>query len=146
MRTKLMLTNSFIISVIKYAAPILINSNHNLLSKLQVLIMKSVRPILGFKSFKYSTSRIMNELKWCTIYQLIMKECITLIHKSIHKNQPKSIFNFFTYSIHKNENICTVRKPILCNIPKSNSINKTIFVNGLYLYNTLPDDILSKNP
>ena len=39
-RTKLILTYSVIISVIKYAAPILINSNKNITSKLQMLIMK----------------------------------------------------------------------------------------------------------
>ena len=75
-----------------------------------------------------------------------MKEGISLIHKSLYDYQPQSIFKFFTYSVNKNENIRTVRKPILCDIPKSNSMNKTIFVNGLYLYNTLPDDIISKNP
>ena len=108
--------------------------------------MKCSRPILGFCSFKYSTNKIMNELKWNTIYQIITKECITLIHKAMYENQLRYIVDFFTYSVNSNDNIRMVRKPILCNIPKSNCMNKTIMVNGLYLYNKLPYDLKLKNP
>ena len=92
-----MLTNPVIISVIKYSSPLLINSNRNITAKLQTLIMKSARPILGFRSYKYSTNKIMCELKWMTIYQIIMMERIDLIHKAIFENQPKSIYNLFTF-------------------------------------------------
>ena len=81
-----MLTNSIIISVIRYASPIFINSNNSSLSKLQTLIMKCSRPILGFKSLKYSTNKIMNLLKWNTIYQMIIKESIIFIHKTVYDN------------------------------------------------------------
>ena len=45
--TKNILTNSIILSVIRYASPILNSSSTNHLSKLQVIIMKCSRPILG---------------------------------------------------------------------------------------------------
>ena len=76
MLTKLMLTNSVIISVIRYAAPILISSNNTQISKIQVLLMKCSRPILRFISYKYSAQKIINSLKWPTAYQLIAKEAI----------------------------------------------------------------------
>ena len=85
-RTKRILTNSIIISVIRQAAPILINSNNSLISKLQVVLMKCSRPILGFKSYKYSTQRIMNELKWLNAYQIVIKESLLFIHKIIYNN------------------------------------------------------------
>ena len=54
-RTKLMLTNSIIVSVIQYAVPILISGSNKLISKLQVLLMRCSHPILGFTSYKLST-------------------------------------------------------------------------------------------
>ena len=77
-RTRKILTNSIILSVIRYASPVLISSSTNHLSKLQVMIMKCSRPILGIKSFKYSTQKIMNELNWLPIYQIVTKETILL--------------------------------------------------------------------
>ena len=82
-RTKKILTNSIIVSVIRYAAPILINSNNTLISKLQVVLIKCSRPILGFKSYKYSTQHIIKELNWLNAYQIITKETIIFIHKII---------------------------------------------------------------
>ena len=61
-RTKLMLTNSIIISVIRYAAPILICSSNKLISKLQFLLMRCSRPILGFTSYKLSKQKIIGKL------------------------------------------------------------------------------------
>merc|ERR1712082_215648 len=59
-RTKRMVTNCLIISVFRYASPLLINSSAIEINKLQVLLMKCTRPILGYQSFKWSTSKIMN--------------------------------------------------------------------------------------
>ena len=75
-----------------------------------------------------------------------MKASILIIHKTIFENQPKSIADFFTFWINKNDTICSIRKPILFNIPKSNSMNETVFVNSLYLYNELPYDLKRTNP
>ena len=75
-RTKILLTNSLIISIFRYASPLLINSNNNEINKLQVLLRKCSRPILGFSSYKMSTNKIMSQLKWLTIPHIIMKESI----------------------------------------------------------------------
>ena len=63
-RTKKIITTSVIISIFRYGAPILIDSTALQLQKLQTLIMKISRPILGFISFKWSTVKIMNNLGW----------------------------------------------------------------------------------
>ena len=39
-RTKLILMNSLVVSVVRYGYPLIINSNANLISKLQTLFMK----------------------------------------------------------------------------------------------------------
>ena len=109
-RTKIILTNSLIISIFRYASPLLINSNNNEINKLQVLLMKCSRPILGFSSYKMSTNKIMSQLKMLTIPHLIMKESILFLHKITYENLPKSIFNLYTYSHNDNNNIRSIRK------------------------------------
>ena len=92
-RTKRMLTNSLIISVFRYASPLLINSTDIEINKLQVLLMKCSRPILGYQSLKWSTTKIMNKLNWLTIPHMIAKESILFLHKISFENIPKSLFN-----------------------------------------------------
>ena len=141
-----MLTNSIIISVIRYPACIVISSNNATLSKLQVLIMKCSRPILGFNSYQYSTSKIMQLLNWSTIYQIIMKESILLVHKSVYENKPKAITQFYTYSLNTDKKVRSICKPIIKDHHNSKHMNKTLLLNGLYLYNQLSEDIKYKNP
>ena len=50
-RTSKMLVNSIIISVFKYGCPLLINSNTQSLNKINSLLLKCTRPILGFQSY-----------------------------------------------------------------------------------------------
>ena len=133
-------------SVIKYASCILITSNKSSLSKLQTLIMKCSLPILGIKSYKYSTYEIRAELKWNTMYSMIMKESMTLIYKSVFENKPWAITDFFTFSLKSSANIRSCCKPIIKDIPKAKIMNKTLLFNGLNLYNLLDDDIKFKNP
>ena len=62
----------------------------------------------------------MYELKWNTIYQIIMKESIILIHKSVYENKPKAVTQFYTYSLNSNNNIrstlMNVYQYFMCNI------------------------------
>ena len=109
-------------------------------------MMKCSRPILGFKSLKYSTNKIMNLLNWNTIYQMIIKESILFIHKRVYDNQACAITQFYTYSLNTKNNIRSVRKPIIREIPNSNRVKQTLLHKGLYLYNPLPDDLKFKNP
>ena len=117
-----------------------------MISKLQVLMMKCSRPILGFKSYKYSTQRIMKELNWLNAYQIITKETIIFIHKIIYNNQPKAMTQFFTFSLTNSQNHRYCRKSIVTeNIPSSKGKKSLIFF-GNYLYNTLPNNLKFKNP
>ena len=145
-RTKKILTNSIIVSVIRYAAPILINSNNTLISKLQVVLMKCSRPILGFKSYKYSTQRIMKELNWLNAYQIVTKETIIFIHKIIYDNQPKAMTQFFTFSLTNSQNHRFCRKSIVTENISSSKGKKSLIFFGNHLYNTLPNNLKLKNP
>ena len=112
-------------SVIRYIAALLISSSNNLISKIQVLIMKCSRPILGYKSQKYSTQRIIQELGWLTAYQLITKETILFVHKILYNSKPISIYELFTFSINETQNIRSIRKPMVRDYHQSQKAHRS---------------------
>ena len=99
-----------VVSIFRYCSPILIDSEVKMLDKLQTLLMKCTRPILGIKSFKMSTIQIMTELRIMTVQQMVMKESIQFIHKILNNQSPAIIFQLFTQSYGKEENIRGVKK------------------------------------
>merc|ERR1712121_337682 len=111
--SQIIFLKSMVISIFRYCSPILIDREVKMLDRLQTLLMKCTRPILGIKSFKMSTLQIMAKLKILTVHQLVMKESIQFIHKILTNKSPGVIFNLFTQSNCKNENIRGVRKFIV---------------------------------
>ena len=134
------------LSVIRYASLILVSSSNKCLSKLQVLLMKCAGPLLGFKSFKFSTQKIMSELKQLSIYQLVTKESVLFIHKIIYENQPKSISNLITFSLSNSKNHRSAHKSIMVEDHNSKRTQKSVIYMSNHLYNYLPSDIKNKNP
>ena len=122
----LILNNSLNIRVIGYYSLILFSSSNNLILKLQVLLMKCSCPILGYKSFKFSTQKFMNQLKWLTADKLITKELILFIHKTIINNQLKAISDHFTFSLHDSNNLRPSRKLLISEEHDSKTAQKSL--------------------
>ena len=123
----------------------LINSSTIEIKKLQVLLMKCSRPILGYQSLKWSTSKIMSKLNWLTIPHMIAKESILFLHKISFENIPKSLFNLYTYSHNNSKNLRSNRKIMVKNISNSENVKKSLVFKSVYLMNTLPDEIIKYN-
>ena len=112
-----------------------------MIEKLQTLLMKCTRLILGIKSFKMSTMEIMSELKILSVQHMVIKESIQFIHKVIVNKSPSVIYNLFTQSNCKNENIRGVRKYMVKKSHKSNKVTNSLFYRALYLFNCLETDV-----
>ena len=145
-RTKLILINSIIVSVFRYCCPLLIDSNCTSLNKLQTLLMKCARTILGFRSLKMTTVKIMKELNMVTIHHMIMKESIMFIHKVLFNGGPHVILKMMTFSLNNNPNIRSVRKPMMANYHKSQKVIQSLFYRSIHLYNMLDHDLKLYNP
>ena len=141
-----MLFNSLIISVFKYACPILINSGYYLLKKLNTLLLKCTRPILEFHSYKWSMAKIMKLLGWVTVYHMVVMESILFIHKCIYENCPSTITELITFSINRDINVRNVRKPIVAKQHKSIKVKPLLINKSIYLYNQLPDELRTYSP
>ena len=88
----------------------------------------------------------MNELNMITIHHLIIKKTLLFIHKILYNEKPEVIFRLFTYSRANNENIRSVRKPMVKNCPKNSKISQSFFYRAIYMYNCLDHDIKIYNP
>ena len=75
-RTKLILMNSFIISIFYYCCPLQVGSNCNMITKKETLLIKHTCCIYGYRAYKKSTISIMRELEILAIPHLIIKETI----------------------------------------------------------------------
>ena len=143
-RTKHILSTSIILSIFRYAAPILIDCNKIQLRTLQTLLLKTTRPILGFNSYKWNTSRILGTLKWPSIYHLIISESLKFIHKPIYESTPPAIINLFDKSLKGNSR--KLPQPYMNIKENSEYMSKSIFYQTLFMYRLLPDTIRNLNP
>ena len=139
--SKIIFLKSMVICIIRYCSPILIDSEVKMLDKLQTLLMNCTRPILGISSFKMSTLQIMAELRILTVHQMVMKESIQFIHKVLSKKSPGVIFNLFSQSNSKMDNIWEVRKFRVKLSHKSNKVTNSLFYRALYLFNCLAIEV-----
>merc|ERR1711954_89892 len=94
-KSKIILFKAMVLSVIRYCSPISIDSDLKMIDKLQTLLMKCTRPILGFESYKLSTLQIMAELRIQTVHLMIVKESIQFIHKVLLRKTPAVIYDLF---------------------------------------------------
>ena len=132
-KTKTILMNSIVISIFRYCCPLLINSNTNLIAKLQTQLMKCTRYILGYESYKMSTVAIMNNLKFMTVYHMIVKESVSFIHKIIYNNSPSAIYNLLSYS-EDDRNMRKVRKVRVNQVPINQKVKDSIIYRSIYLF------------
>merc|ERR1712090_69564 len=112
-KTKLMVINSVIISVIRYAAPLLIDSTKAQLQQIQTIILKVSRSILGYDSYRLSTSQILDKLNWMSIHHIIMSESLKFFHKIIFNQEPFCLNKYFIYSLNRSDVVRLIRKPRL---------------------------------
>merc|ERR1712240_835178 len=85
--------------------------------------------------------QIMSKLKILTVQQMVMKETIQFIHKVISNKSPSVIYNLFTQSNCKNDNIRGVRKYMVRKSHKLNKVTNSLFYRALYLFNCLETDV-----
>merc|ERR1711895_142861 len=142
-KSKIIFFKSMVLSVIRYCSPILVDSDAKLIDKLQTLLMKCTRPILGFQSFKMSTLHIMSELRIQTVHQMIVRESIQFIHKVLSKKSPGVIYELFIQS--NLENVRGVRKYRVKNNHKSSKVTNSLFYRAIYFLNCLDNEVRNYN-
>ena len=142
-KSKIIFFKSMVLSIIRYCSPILIDSDAKMIDKLQTLLMKCTRPILGFHSFKMSTLQIMSELRIQTVHLMIIRESIQFIHKVLTKKSPGVIYDLFIQS--NLDNIREIRKYRVKNDHKSSNVTNSLFYRAVYFFNCLENEVRNYN-
>merc|ERR1712240_121605 len=146
LRTSKIIITTIILSVFKYAAPIIINTDVRSLQKINTLLLKCTRPILGFDSYRRSTNKIMSKINWSTYYHILIYESIMLKQKGVFEGTPKTIMDLITFSLNRTKNIWSIRKPLMKEQTNSSKLQQTVMFKSVYLYNLLPDQLRTYNP
>ena len=79
--SRLILIKSIILRKINYTLPLLINSTQRQLERLNVIINKSCRIIIGNQCLKWSSERMLNKCGFKNIWQMIIESGLNFIHK-----------------------------------------------------------------
>ena len=136
-KIKIMVTNSLVISVIKYVLPLLININKKQLNIINVLINKAARNAIGYHSYWWSNTKILKYCNWLNGTHSIYYSTLNFIHKINFEMLP----NFLVENIIFNKQIKNIRytKSPISNIYKSKSsiTENSLLFKGILLYNKL---------
>ena len=138
--TKL-LYESLVISTYTYCLENLINIKQPQINKLNVLLNKCTHKILGFSSYKLSTYKILKQLNWLSVSQLITFQSLKLIHKISYENEPKALTRYLHHNMERSSMARFTRKPSVKTQYISTKTKDSFFHRSVFIYNKLPDEI-----
>ena len=93
--TRRTLVKSIIIGKLNYAIPPLSNSTKLQLQKLNSLVIKSCKTIMGNPCLRWNTTKMITKCNLRTIYQLINEQGLIYIHKIQANRTPLSIYELY---------------------------------------------------
>merc|ERR1711873_144911 len=105
-KTKVILCTSLLISIIRYVSGCLTTITDSQTTKINSIMLKISRKIMGIRSYKMSTLKIFEELNWLSFPQMIRYESTKMIYNINILSQPKSILNFFNFDYIQFETRC----------------------------------------
>ena len=103
-KSRTILVKSIVIGKLNYALALLSNSTKQQLQKLNTLITKSCRIIIGNPCLRWTSNRLLNKCKLKTIWHMISEQGLTYIHKIQQTKTPTTIYEMYTLS---NQPKCT---------------------------------------
>ena len=110
LQTKRIVFTALIMSIIRYAATLMLNMNAKQLKIFNVLINKMGRKAMGFQSYKWSNSKLIQKCKWLNGTHTLVYSTLNHIYKVNIMGQPRQISNSMTFR--GNENSRLVRAPM----------------------------------
>ena len=121
-----------------YCLPLLCNANISQLAKLNTLVIKSCRTIMGSPCLKWSSGRLINKCKMHTIYNMITEQAMNYIHKIQTTQIPQALYNMYnipTCPQHTNPHLYPLYTP------KTKHLKSSIFFKFSEIYRNLPDQL-----
>ena len=95
-KSRIQLVKSIVIGKLNHTLPFLINSTQRQLEKLNSILIKSARRIIGSPCLKWSSNRLLNKSKLNNIWHMKMEHGLNFIHEIIINQEPESIHDLYT--------------------------------------------------
>ena len=90
-QTKLMIANGIVISKLSYGLAMWGNCQGYLKKALQVQQLKAARAVCGYRSFYWSTRRLLSTCGWLSVNQLYWQQVMITTHKILMSKLPVNI-------------------------------------------------------
>jgi hypothetical protein len=90
--TKLMLANGIIMSKLCYGLAVWGSCQGYLRRALQVQQLTAARAVCGYRSYYWSTAKLLSTCGWLSVNQLYWQQVLTTTHKIQHEKKPRNIY------------------------------------------------------
>ena len=90
-KTRLMVATGIIQSKLQYLMPLWIGAPDYLINYLQVQQLNAARCVCGYKSYFWSTSKLLETCGWLSIKQQMVASTVSMAHKIVTTGVPKNI-------------------------------------------------------
>ena len=90
-KTKLMLANGIVISKLSYGLALWGNCPAYLKKALQVQQLTAARAVCGYRSFYWSTTKLLNACNWLSVNQMYWQQVLLTTHKILMSEKPVNI-------------------------------------------------------
>lgn len=138
--SKMLIYNTIILPHFNYCSSLLISCTKNDIDRLQIQQNKAMRIILNCNKYT-PIGDMLQTLGWLTIWESIKRANLILIYKIEHRQLPEYMnkflvkrLNFHNYNIRSKQNYNT-------DTVKLTSLQKSLFFEGVRLFNALPEEI-----
>ena len=92
-QSKLMIANGIVMSKLGYGLAVWGSCQHYLKRALQVQQLTAARAVCGYKSYFWSTTKLLATCGWLSVNQLYWLQVLTTTHNIMVTNKPKNIHN-----------------------------------------------------
>merc|ERR1712240_497719 len=137
-KTRRTIVKSIVIGNLNYALPLLSNSTKLQLQKINSLIIKSCKAIIGNPCLRWNTTKMITKCNLRTIYQLINEQGLIYIHKIQVTRTPLSIYRLYSAN-NKNTSPKLNQRPKYT--PKTKRLKNSLFFKFTELYIEVPENI-----
>ena len=140
----LQVANGIIMGKISYILPTLRQITQLQKQKLQSIMLQAAKLVIGRKSFRWSTRRILTEVKWMSIQQLIEYHSQVQIHKIVSNKQPSYLYEKRLKPMEGRTRLQAAGNIQLPNW-KTDKARGSIFYEGVDFYNNLSNETKTAN-
>ena len=143
-KVKVMVLNSLILSLVRYAMPLLINLNCKQVKVVKTLVLKVARVAIGYHSYYWTNTKVLKTREWLDGIHLLYYSIISFVHKCNFDRLPKLIVDNWVYT-NRDGKSRLIGPRHHSYKPKSSITSNSLLHKGIFIYSKVQDSMKTKN-